>query len=66
MKIETNPSGCPQNHTCPATFYCPTQAIIQVGYNAPTVDNDKCIGCGKCTKVCAFKVFHLVPEPVTA
>jgi ferredoxin len=44
---------CPQNHPCPTIKVCPVGAISQVGNAAPTVDNDKCIACCKCTKRCS-------------
>lgn len=52
---------CPQNHSCPALPQCPTNAIIQDGYNAPKVMEDKCIVCGKCVEVCPKKAFQ-IPE----
>ncbi len=44
---------CPQNHPCPMVKVCPVGAISQVKYEAPTVDDDKCIGCCKCVARCA-------------
>ncbi len=44
--------NCPQNHRCPAVSACPVECLKQEGYAAPTVDNDACISCGKCTRVC--------------
>ncbi len=52
---------CPQNHPCPTISVCPEGAISQVGYAAPTVDESKCISCGKCARRC--RVFQLVKEP---
>lgn len=43
---------CPQNHQCPSVRVCPVGALKQEGFNAPTVDNDACIECGKCVKFC--------------
>jgi ferredoxin len=43
---------CPQNHPCPSLTVCPVGAISQVGYAAPTVDDSKCIACGKCSRRC--------------
>lgn len=43
---------CPQNHPCPVIRLCPVDAIMQEGNNAPTVDDDKCICCCKCTNGC--------------
>lgn len=45
-------SRCPQNHSCPSVSVCPTQALVQHGYDAPVVDEDKCIKCGKCVRFC--------------
>lgn len=50
---------CPQNHLCPALRVCPVDALMQDGFSAPTVDMDKCIGCGKCVKHCPMNVFRL-------
>lgn len=36
---------CPQNHACPTLPFCPVVAILQEGFNTPTVDNEKCICC---------------------
>jgi len=44
--------NCPQNHVCPAMKHCPTQAIIQEGYQAPEIIMEKCIACGKCAQIC--------------
>ena len=32
--------------------HCPTQAIIQEGYQAPEIIVEKCIACGKCAQIC--------------
>ncbi|MEA4896300.1 MAG: 4Fe-4S binding protein [Oscillospiraceae bacterium] len=45
-------SRCPQNHPCPSVRVCPVGALSQKGFAAPTVDKNKCIKCGKCTKSC--------------
>lgn len=50
---------CPQNHSCPAVNVCPVNALIQDGYDAPKVDYDKCIKCGKCVKFCPMKALIL-------
>lgn len=50
---------CPQDHACPALPHCPTQAIVQRGYDAPAVLAEKCVACGKCMKVCPKKAFQL-------
>ncbi len=46
---------CPQNHKCPAIKVCPVEALSQEGFNAPKIDHDKCIKCGKCSDFCPKK-----------
>jgi Fe-S-cluster-containing hydrogenase component 2 len=48
-------SRCPQNHPCPSVKVCPVGALSQKGYNAPVIDKNKCIKCGKCVKFCPMK-----------
>lgn len=43
---------CPQNHSCPSVKVCPVGALSQKGFNAPEVDLNKCIRCGKCSHFC--------------
>lgn len=50
---------CPQNHTCPSVGVCPVEALSQVGFDAPIVDMDKCIKCGKCVKFCPMGALRL-------
>lgn len=52
MKISVKEHRCPQNHPCPAVNVCPVGAIIQKGYGAPVIDEQKCIKCKKCLYVC--------------
>lgn len=52
-------SRCPQNHACPSVPICPVGALSQSGFNAPTVDMDKCIQCGKCVRFCPKKALIL-------
>lgn len=54
--LQTN---CPQNHKCPAVAVCPVGALSQNGMQAPTVDLDKCIRCGKCARFCPKKALVL-------
>ncbi|MCA1981225.1 MAG: 4Fe-4S binding protein [Calditerrivibrio sp.] len=50
---------CPQNHPCPVIRLCPVQAIKQDSfYEAPYIDKEKCIDCGKCARAC--RVFQKV------
>ncbi len=59
MAINVNKKRCPQNHPCPAVRVCPVNAINQVGFAAPTVDQNTCIDCGKCIRYCPMGVFSL-------
>lgn len=51
---------CPQNHPCPSVAICPVGALKQRGFDAPTVDLDACIRCGKCTNFCPRRALALV------
>lgn len=51
--------NCPQNHPCPAVRVCPVGALTQNGFNAPSIDHDKCIKCGKCSNFCPKKALVL-------
>lgn len=51
---------CPQNHFCPSVGVCPVDALSQTGFNAPTVDQDACISCGKCVNYCPMRALSLV------
>jgi len=50
IKVRSN--LCPQNHACPSLDVCPTGALVQIGFKAPTVDEDNCIDCNACTTTC--------------
>lgn len=51
-KLTVSKTRCPQNHLCPSVRVCPVGALVQNGYAAPTVDESKCIKCGKCVNYC--------------
>lgn len=51
--------NCPQNHPCPAVKVCPVNALSQTDYDAPVVDREKCIRCGKCSQFCPKKALVL-------
>lgn len=51
-KLNIIKERCPQNHKCPAVNVCPVKALSQEGFNAPVIDHDKCIKCGKCSAFC--------------
>ncbi|MEG1896132.1 MAG: 4Fe-4S binding protein [Oscillospiraceae bacterium] len=59
MAIKVIVSKCPQNHPCPAVKVCPVGALVQEGFKAPTVVEDKCISCGKCSNFCPKKALVL-------
>lgn len=46
------PEKCPQDHACPAVKACPVEALVQKGFNAPEIDESKCISCNKCVETC--------------
>ena len=52
-KIVLNKNLCPQNHPCPTVNICPVGAISQASpFEAPVISDEKCTGCGICTKSC--------------
>lgn len=59
MSLMVKVDRCPQNHPCPSVRVCPVGALSQKGYNAPIVDMDKCIKCGKCVKYCPRRALVL-------
>ena len=59
-KLKVIVENCPQNHKCPSVDICPVGALSQVGFSAPTVDNDECIKCGKCARFCPKEALVLV------
>jgi len=59
MELKVIKSRCPQNHKCPSLKVCPVDALKQDGYNAPTVDTEKCIKCGKCVRYCPMNALIL-------
>ena len=50
--IEIQAAACPQNHPCPVIKLCPTEALKQEGFSAPTVDEDARSCCCACTQAC--------------
>ncbi|WP_088187371.1 4Fe-4S binding protein [Desulfosporosinus sp. FKA] len=59
MNVSINKDRCPQNHPCPSIRVCPVGAIEQIGFNAPVINQDKCIGCKKCVKYCPMGAFQV-------
>lgn len=58
-KLKVITEKCPQNHKCPAVNVCPFGALLQDGFNAPTVIEEKCERCGKCSLFCPKKALVL-------
>lgn len=56
-KINVNKNYCPKDHPCPLVSMCPVGAISQHEYDAPEVDQEKCITCGICVQSCAYGAF---------
>nr|WP_315022350.1 4Fe-4S binding protein [uncultured Aminipila sp.] len=53
--LTVNKNRCPQNHSCPSVKVCPVGALSQNGFQAPAIDLNKCIKCGKCVRFCPMK-----------
>lgn len=52
--------NCPQNHQCPAVKVCPVGALTQAEFNAPVINSEKCIRCGKCSDFCPKKALKII------
>ena len=37
---------------------CPKGAMVQERFNAPTIDQSKCVKCGLCIKTCPYSCFQ--------
>lgn len=55
MALTISPLACPQNHRCPLMNICPVGAITQDGIGLPVINQEKCIECGKCAKMCPMR-----------
>ncbi len=62
MSLEVIAHRCPQNHRCPSIAVCPVGALSQMSVEAPSVDYDKCIECGKCVSFCPKNALVLNKE----
>lgn len=58
-KLKIIVDNCPQNHKCPAVNVCPVGALSQKDFEAPKINDDKCIRCGKCSNFCPKKALVL-------
>ena len=60
-KIDKN--ACDKSPFCPVKRVCPVGAITQKGgflkAGTPEVDEEKCIGCGKCVTVCPMRAVSM-------
>ncbi len=55
-KAVIDKNKCDKSPFCPVKRICPVEAVAQkVSFlkgDTPVVDHEKCIGCGKCVRVC--------------
>ncbi len=58
-KLSIKKENCPQNHKCPAVNVCPVNALTQKDFEAPEINYEKCIICGKCSNFCPKKALIL-------
>jgi len=58
MALTISPLACPQNHRCPLISVCPAGAISQDGFGLPSIDEESCIECGKCKKICPMRAIE--------
>jgi Fe-S-cluster-containing hydrogenase component 2 len=59
MAVQVIVSRCPQDHRCPSVRICPVGALVQEGFEAPTVLAEQCINCGDCADFCPRKALVL-------
>lgn len=58
-KLEIITENCPQNHKCSVVNVCPVENLSQNEFEAPKIDYEKCIRCGKCSNFCPKKALVL-------
>lgn len=61
-KLRLIKERCKENHPCVVVAKCPYQAISQIGYYCPDVDETKCVNCGLCPPYCPYQVFVMEQE----
>ena len=64
MKIAVIDSGrCDKSPFCPVKRVCPVNAVTQqtsiFGSGTPVIDEEKCVGCGKCVSVCPMRAVSM-------
>jgi len=64
MRLRVITQRCPQDHACPSVSVCPAGALSQTAVEAPSVDMDKCILCGKCVRFCPRGALVLEEENI--
>ncbi len=57
--LELIKDNCPRNHPCPAVNVCPVGALSQTDFDAPAINHNICIKCGKCSDFCPKKALVL-------
>ncbi|MBP6491618.1 MAG: 4Fe-4S binding protein [Clostridia bacterium] len=62
-KAKFSESKCDRSPLCPVSRVCPTGAVTRVkeGFLKIRIsyDESKCVGCGKCAKICPHAAFSL-------
>ncbi|GAB4257196.1 DUF362 domain-containing protein [Thermincola ferriacetica] len=65
VKARVNLDICRNDHRCLPRMHCPAAAISPAeGKMYMKIDEEKCIGCGKCIKVCKNNALFLVRQEV--
>ncbi|MBU5625607.1 4Fe-4S dicluster domain-containing protein [Oscillibacter sp. MSJ-2] len=63
IRISNNCQGC-MSHPCQAV--CPKDAVIIGKDNRCSIDQDKCIKCGKCQRQCPYNAISKLERPCAA
>jgi Fe-S-cluster-containing dehydrogenase component len=57
------PRACVQCADAPCLTVCPTDALVVRPDGIVEVDDDACIGCGKCESACPYDAIAMQPRP---